>query len=106
LNRINNPIAALTNPIEMLQALDLRGTDGIGDGAECKEPFCEKCSKRLNQSPELLFGWRGYENCGDGPVQSHLQFFQYGIKGPSPLFVCLSESFAGIDEIDTVFQRL
>ena len=90
----------------MLQALDLLGAGGIGDGAECKEPFCEKCSKRLNQCPELLLGWRGYENCGDGPVQSHPQFFQYGIKGPSPLFVCLSESFAGLDEIDTVFQRL
>jgi hypothetical protein len=105
-NDIDNPIAVLANPIEMLQALDLRGAGGIGDGAECKEPFCEKRSKRLNQCPELLFGWRGYENCGDGPVQSHPQFFQYGIKGPSPLFVRLSESFAGIDEIDTVFQRL
>ena len=105
-NDIDYPIAVLANPIEMLQALDLRGASGIGDGAECKEPFYEKRSKRLTQCPELLFGWRGHENCGDGPVQSHPQFFQYGIKGPSPLFVCLSESFAGIDEIDTVFQRL
>ncbi len=105
-NDVDNPIAVLANPIEMLQALDLRGAGGIGDGAECKEPFCETCSKRFNQCPELLFGWRGYKNCGDGPVQSHPQFFQYGIKSPSPLFVRLSESFAGIDEVDTVFQRL
>jgi hypothetical protein len=105
-NDIDYPIAVLANSIEMLQALDLRGASGIGDGAECKEPFYEKRSKRLNQCPELLFGWRGHENCGDGPVQSHPQFFQYGIKGPSPIFVRLSESFAGIDEIDTVFQRL
>ena len=105
-NDIDYPIAVLANPIEMLQALDLRGASGIGDGAECKEPFYEKRSKRLNQCPELLFGWRGHVNCGDGPVQSHPQFFQYDIKGPSPLFVRLSESVAGIDEIDTVFQRL
>lgn len=89
-NYIDHPIVILANPIEMLQALDLRGAAGIGDGAECKEPFREKCSKRLNQCLELLFGWRGHENCGDGPVQSHPQFFQYGIKGPSPLFVRLS----------------
>ncbi len=105
-NCIDYPIAALANSIEMLQALDLRGAGGIGGGAECKEPFDEKRSKRLHQCPELLFGWRGHENCGDGPVQSHPQFFQYGIKGSSTLFVRLSESVAGIDEIDTVFQCL
>ncbi len=105
-NDIDYPIAALANSIEMLQALDLRGAGGIGGGAECKEPFYEKRSKRFNQCPEFLFGWRGHENCGDGPVQSHPQFFQYGIKGSSTLFVRLSESIAGIDEIDTVFQRL
>ena len=72
---IDHPIAFLANPIEMLQALDLRGAAGIGDGAECKEPFYEKRSKRLTQCPELLFGLRGHENCGDCPVQSHSQFF-------------------------------
>jgi hypothetical protein len=105
-NDIDHPIAVLANPIEMLQTLDLRGVGGIGDGAECKKPFYEKRSKRLNQCSELLFGWRGHENCRDGPVQSHPQFFQYGIKGPSTIFVRLSESIAGIDEIDTVFQSL
>ena len=105
-NDIDYPIVVLANPIEMLQALDLRGAGRIRDGAECKEPFNEKCSKGSSQCAELLFGWRGHENCGDGPVQSHPQFFQYGLKGSSTLFVRLSESVAGIDEIDTVFQRL
>jgi hypothetical protein len=47
-NDIDHPIAVLANPEEMLQALDLRGAGGIGGGAECKEPFNEKCSKRFN----------------------------------------------------------
>jgi len=47
-NDIDHPIAVLANPKEMLQALDLRGAGGIGGGAECKEPFNEKCSKRFN----------------------------------------------------------
>jgi hypothetical protein len=102
---IDHPVAVLTNPIEMLQALDLRGAGGSEAGAEGKEPFDEKCSKRLIQCAELFFGRRGHEYCGDGSVQSHPQFFQYGIKGSSPLFVRLSESFSGIDEIDTVLQR-
>ena len=73
-NCIDYPIAALANPIEMLQAFDLRGVGRIGRtgaGAECTEPFYEKCSKGLSQCAELLFGWRGHENCGDCPVQSH-----------------------------------
>ena len=74
-NGIDHPIAALTNPIEMLQAFDLRGVGRIGAGAECKESFYEKRSKGLSQCAELLFGWRGHENCGDCPVQSHSQFF-------------------------------
>jgi hypothetical protein len=60
-NDIDHPIAVLANPIEMLQALDFRGVGGIGNGAECKEPFYEKRSAggatktvetvRCNQTP-------------------------------------------------------
>ncbi|MEO7864081.1 MAG: hypothetical protein ABIU05_27340, partial [Nitrospirales bacterium] len=74
-NCIDYPIAALANPIEMLQAFNLRGVGKTGAWVECKEPFYEKCSKGLSQCAELLFGWRGHENCGDCPVQSHSQFF-------------------------------
>jgi hypothetical protein len=45
-NDIDHPIAALTNPIEMLQAFDLRGVGRAG--AECKESFYEKRSKGLS----------------------------------------------------------
>jgi hypothetical protein len=105
-NCIDYPIAAFANPIEMLQALDLRGAGGIEAGAECMEPFYEKYSKGIGQCAELLFGWRSHENCEDYSVHSYPQFFQYGIKGLSPFLVCLSQSHAGIDEIDTVFQSL
>jgi hypothetical protein len=87
----------------MLQALDLRGPGGTEAGVECMEPFYEKYSKGLGQCAELLFGWGSHVNCGDCSVHSHLQFFQYGIKGPSPLLIRLSQSFAGVDEIDTGF---
>ena len=62
-NRIDNPIVALTNPIEMVLAFerfDARGTRLIPDDIE---PFRERLPKRFLERSELLFGRRGKENC-------------------------------------------
>lgn len=79
-NCIDNPIAALTNPIEMVHALELRDAWGTRIGAERMEPFYEKCPKRFGECAELLLSRRGHKNCEDCLVQSEPQFFQHGIK--------------------------
>ena len=79
-NRVDNPIVALANPIEMIHPLDLRDAGGTRTGAECKKPFYEKLPKRLGECVELLLGRRGHKNCGDRVAQSEPQFFQHDIK--------------------------
>ena len=74
-NRIDNPRVALANPIEMVQALELRDAGGTRTGAECMEPFHEKFPKRFGECVELLLCKRGYKNCGDCLMQSEPQFF-------------------------------
>jgi hypothetical protein len=69
-NRIDNPIAALTNPIEVVQAIDLCDTEGARADAECLEPFCKKSTKRFGECAELLFSRRSYKNRGDRLGQS------------------------------------
>lgn len=105
-NRIDNPIAVLANPIEMVQAIELRDTGGTRTGAERMEPLHEKLPKRFGECVELLFGGRGHENCGDCLAQSEPQFFQNNIERLGAILVCLGQSRAGIDEIDTIFQGL
>ena len=103
-NRIDNPIIAFANPIEMVltfERFDARGTRMIPDGIE---PFCEGLPKRFLECSELLFGRRGKENCGDHRVISEPQFFQDKIKRLGALLVCLGQRGSGIDEVDTIFQ--
>ncbi len=88
-NRIDNPIAALVNPIEMVHALELRDAGGARTGAECMEPFHEKLPKRFGECVELLLSRRDHENCRDWPVQSESQFFQNNIKRLGALLVRL-----------------
>ena len=61
-NRIDNPIVALANPIEMVQAIELRDAGGTRTGAECMKPFHEKLPKRFGECEELLLSRRGHEN--------------------------------------------
>ena len=105
-NRIDNPIVAFANPIEVVHPLDLRDAGGTRTGAEYMESFHEKLPKRFGEFVELLLGRRGHENCGDCLVQSEPQFFQNDIKRPGALLVRLGQSRAGIDEIETIFQGL
>ena len=79
-NRIDNPIVALANPIEMVHAGELRYARGTRTGAECIEPFYEKLPKRFGECVELLHSRRGHKNCRDCMVQSEPQFFQNDIK--------------------------
>ena len=79
-NRIDNPIAALANPIEMVQAIELRDAGGTRTGAECMKPFHEKLPKRFGECVELLLSRRGHKNCGDRLAQLEPQFFQNDIK--------------------------
>jgi len=61
-NRIDNPIVALANPIEMVQAIELRDAGGTRTGAECMKPFHEKLPERFGECVELLLSRRGHEN--------------------------------------------
>jgi hypothetical protein len=61
-NRIDNPIVTLANPIEMVQAIELRDAGGTRTGAECMKPFHEKLPKRFGECEELLLSRRGHEN--------------------------------------------
>lgn len=58
-HRIDNPIIALANPIEVVHAFKLHDAGGTWIGAECMEPFHEKLSKRYGECPELLLSRRG-----------------------------------------------
>ena len=79
-NRIDNPIVALANPIEVVQALEFCDAGGARTGTECMEPFHEQLPKRFGECVELLLSRRGHKNCGDCLVQSEPQFFQNDIK--------------------------
>jgi hypothetical protein len=57
-NRIDNPIVALADPIEMVLAFELRDAGGARIGAECMEPFHEKLPKRFGECVELLLSRR------------------------------------------------
>lgn len=105
-NCIDNPIAALANPIEMVHAFELRDAWGTRTGAERMEPFHEKRPKRFGECAELLLSRRGHKNCEDCLVQSEPQFFQHGIKRVGAVLVRLGQGRAGINEIDTVFKGL
>lgn len=105
-NSVDNPIAVLANPIEVVYARELRDAGGTRTAAECMEPFHEKCLKRSGECPELLLSRRGHKNCGDCLAQSEPQFFQNDIKRWGALLVRLGQGCAGIDEIDTIFQSL
>jgi hypothetical protein len=61
-NRIDNPIVALANSIEMVHTFELCDAGGARTGAECMEPFHEKLPKRFSECVELLLSRRGYEN--------------------------------------------
>lgn len=102
-NRIDNTIVALANPIEVVHPLELRDAGGARTGAERMEPFHEKLPKRFGEFMELLHNRRGHKNCGDCLVQSEPQFFQNIIKRMGALLVCLGQSRASFDEIDTIF---
>jgi hypothetical protein len=69
-NCIDNPIAALANPIEMVQAVEFRNAAGTRTGAKRLEPFHEKRSKRFGECAQLLLGRRGQKNRGNGLLQS------------------------------------
>ncbi len=105
-NRVDNPIAALANPIEMVHAFKFCYARRTRVAAECMEPFHEKRLKRFGECPELLLSRRGHKNCGDCLAQSEPQFFQNDIKRLGALLVRLGQGCAGIDEIDTIFQSL
>ena len=64
-NRIDNPIAVLANPIEMVHTVELRETRGMRTGAENMEPLHEKHPQRFGDCAELLLSRRGQENGGD-----------------------------------------
>lgn len=105
-NSVDNPIAVLANPIEVVHASEFRDAGGTRTAAERMEPFREERLKRFCECPELLFSGRGYKNCGDCLAQSEPQFFQNDIKGLGALLVRLGQGCAGIDEIDTILQSL
>ena len=93
-NRIDNPIIALTNPIEMVQTIKFRAAGGARIGTECMEPFHEKFLKRFGECVELLLSRRGQQNCGDTLVQSETQFFQNDIERLGAFFVGLGQGRA------------
>jgi hypothetical protein len=105
-NRIDNPIIALANPIEMVQALKFGDAGGTWMSAECIEPFHENVTKRFGECVKVLLRRRSQKNGGNGPEQSEPQFFQYGIERLRAVFVCLSQGCAGLNEIDTDLQGL
>ena len=74
-NRVDNPIIALANPIEVGQAFKYRDAGGTRTGAESMEPFYEKLPKRFGECMELLLSGRGHKNCRECLVQSEPQFF-------------------------------
>jgi len=74
-NHVDNPIAALANPIKVGQAFKYRDAGGTRTGAECMEPFYEQLSERFGECVELLLCRRGHKNCRDCLVQSEPQFF-------------------------------
>ena len=41
-NRIDNPIVALANPIEVVRAFEFCGASGVGTVAEGEKPFNQK----------------------------------------------------------------
>ena len=79
-NRIDNPMVALANPIEVVHSFEFRDAGGTWIGSECMESFHEKLPKGFGECVELLLSWRGQKNCGDSLVQSEPQFFQHDIK--------------------------
>jgi hypothetical protein len=79
-DRIDNPIIAFANPIEVIFAHELRDVRGARIATECLESFNEKFPKRFGECVEVLLSRKGYENCGDYLVQSESQFFQNDIK--------------------------
>jgi hypothetical protein len=105
-NRIDNPIAAFVNSIEMVLALEFRDAGGTRIAAECLEPFHEKRPKRFGECAELLLNRKGYKNRGDCLVQSEPQFLQNDIERLCSLLIRLGQGCAGLDEIDTIFQGL
>jgi hypothetical protein len=105
-NRIDNPIIALADPIEMVQAFKLGDAGGAWARAECIEPFHEYVPKRFGECVKLLLRRRGQKNCENCPVQSQPHFFQYDIEQLRAVLVCLGQGCAGLNEINTVFQGL
>ena len=61
-NRIDNPIAAFANPLDVVLTFELRDAGGTRTGAECMEPFHEKLPKRFGERVDLLLSKRGHEN--------------------------------------------
>jgi hypothetical protein len=88
-NRIDNPIIALANPIEVVPAFEFRDARGARSGAECPKPLCEKFPIRFRQCMELLRSWRSDEHCGNRLMQSEPQFFQNEIQRLGALLVRL-----------------
>ena len=79
-NRIDDPIIALADPIEMVQAFKLGDPGGAWTSAECNEPFHENVPKRFVECVKLLLRRRGQKNCGNCPGQSEPQFLQYDVE--------------------------
>ena len=88
-NRVDNPIVAIADSIEMVFAFerdDAWRSRMILNGIE---PFHEGFPKRFLNCSELLFGWWGKENGGDHLVLSESQFFQNRIERLSALLIGL-----------------
>jgi hypothetical protein len=62
-NRIDNPIIALADPIELVQAFQLGDAGGAWISAEYIEPFHENVPKRFGECVKLLLRRRGQKNC-------------------------------------------
>jgi hypothetical protein len=62
-NRIDNPIIAIADPIEMVQAFELGDAGGAWISPEYIEPFHENVPKRFGECVKLLLRRRGQKNC-------------------------------------------
>lgn len=103
LNRIDDPVAAFPDTVEVAlsgEFLDTRGTRiALQSFQACEDSFLSRFGQRF----ELTFCWRG-EKDGVGHGSSEAEILENCIKRLRTFLSGFGERCSGIGEIDPIFQ--